>query len=156
MRDIYPSGSSSGLGGKLRVCANGAAFAIVVIAAVINSSATVSSQTVDLKPCTVAGVEGRVLCGTHEVFENRARRAGRKISLKIVVFAATGANPQPDPFVYIPGGPGSSATRMRLTSPSLLRAFANNATCYLSISVAPGNPILSIVNSLMRLTRKAS
>ena len=121
MRDIYPSGSSSGLGRKLRACANGAAFAIVVIAAVINSSATVSSQTVDLKPCTVAGVEGRVLCGTHEVFENRARRAGRKISLKIVVFAATGANRQPDPFVYIPGGPGSSATE---DAPYLAKPFA--------------------------------
>ena len=79
------------------------------------------SQTVELKPCTVADVEGRVLCGTHEVFEDRAARKGRKISLKIVVFAATGSDPQPDPFVYIPGGPGSSATE---DAPYLAKPFA--------------------------------
>lgn len=78
-------------------------------------------RTIELKPCTVAGVEGRVLCGTHEVFENRATRKGRKISLKVLVFAATGPNPQPDPFVYIPGGPGSSATE---DAPYLAKPFS--------------------------------
>ena len=87
--------------------------------AVQESSAT--SQTIELKPCKVGQVEGKVLCGTHEVFENRATRKGRKISLKIVVFAATGSNPHPDPFVYIPGGPGSSAIE---DAPYLAKPFA--------------------------------
>lgn len=74
-----------------------------------------------LKPCEIEGVEGKKLCGTYEVFENRATKQGRKISLKIVVFVATGANPEPDPFVYIPGGPGSSATE---DAPYLAKPFA--------------------------------
>ena len=120
MREILRLGFSRPSGRKLTACAS--AFAItVIVVAVIASSASVSSQTVELKPCKVEGVEGRVLCGTHEVFENRATRTGRKISLKIVVFAATGANPQPDPFVYIPGGPGSSATE---DAPYLAKPFA--------------------------------
>ena len=90
------------------VVAIGSTVADEIAPAVQETSAT--SQTIDLKPCTIDNVEGKVLCGTHEVFENRATHKGRKISLKVLVFAATGPNPQPDPFVYIPGGPGSSAT----------------------------------------------
>ena len=74
-----------------------------------------------MQPCDVEGVEGKKLCGTYEVFENRASKQGRKIKLKIVVFVATGPNPQPDPFIYIPGGPGSSATE---DAPYLAKPFA--------------------------------
>lgn len=50
------------------------------------------------------------LCGTHEVFENRAARTGRKIPLKIVVLPATGRERLPDPFTYFAGGPGEAST----------------------------------------------
>lgn len=79
-----------------------------------------------LTPCEIRGVEGKARCGSYEVFENRSTQKGRKIRLKIVVLPATGAKRMPasgaesasaasverapDPFVYIPGGPGSSAT----------------------------------------------
>lgn len=72
--------------------------------------AVAAQNAIELKPCKVEGVDGNVLCGSYEVFENRASKTGRKINLKIVVFKATGEQPQPDPFIYIPGGPGSSAT----------------------------------------------
>lgn len=72
---------------------------------------TVATQNaIELKPCKVEGVDGTVVCGNYEVFENRTSKTGRKINLKIVVFKATGEHPRPDPFIYIPGGPGSSAT----------------------------------------------
>jgi len=129
MKDI----NSSGNDGRLRkaVCATSLAVVVMVMAAIGATVAyetapavqaiSATSKTIDLKPCTIENVEGKVLCGTHEVFENRATREGRKISLKIVVFAATGPNPQPDPFVYIPGGPGSSATE---DAPYLAKPFA--------------------------------
>lgn len=63
-----------------------------------------------LADCEVPGVKGRARCGTYEVFENRATRRGRKIKLKVVVLPATGAERAPDPYFYIAGGPGSSAT----------------------------------------------
>ncbi|HKO96165.1 MAG TPA: alpha/beta fold hydrolase [Pyrinomonadaceae bacterium] len=63
-----------------------------------------------LTSCEIPGIQGSARCGELEVFENRATQKGRKIRLKIVVFPATGAERASDPFVYIPGGPGSSAT----------------------------------------------
>ena len=73
-----------------------------------------TSKTISLEPCEVngvtAGTKEKVLCGRYEVFEDRAAKAGRKLSLKIVVFPATGSDKLADPFWYIPGGPGSSAT----------------------------------------------
>ena len=62
-----------------------------------------------LADCEVANI-GKAKCGTYEVFENRATKTGRKIQLKILVLPPTGSPRAPDPFVYIPGGPGSSAT----------------------------------------------
>ena len=49
-------------------------------------------------------------CGTYEVYENRATKTGRKISLNIVVYPATGDEREPDPLFYFAGGPGSAAT----------------------------------------------
>ena len=69
---------------------------------------------VDLTPCEVSGTQPkttvRVLCGSYEVFENRATKSGRKIALKIVIFPVSGLDKKPDPLFYIPGGPGSSST----------------------------------------------
>ena len=75
----------------------------------------------ELSPCDLPGVNEKVRCGTYEVFEDRAARKGRKIALKVVVFPATGPTREPDPFVYIPGGPGSSATE---DAPGVARQFA--------------------------------
>ncbi|HEV2880180.1 MAG TPA: alpha/beta fold hydrolase [Pyrinomonadaceae bacterium] len=84
-----------------------------------------STAPIKLEPCEVdgarAGVKEKVRCGTYEVFENRARKSGRKIALKIVVFPATGQDREADPFFYIPGGPGSSATE---DAPYVAQEFA--------------------------------
>src|SRR6185369_17572565 len=71
-------------------------------------------NSISLQPCEVSGAapgaKEKVLCGSYEVFENRVTRTGKRIQLKIVVFPATGQDKLPDPFWYMPGGPGSSAT----------------------------------------------
>ena len=71
---------------------------------------TAKTPSLVLSPCNIEGSSEKVKCGTYEVYENRSSKKGRKISLKIVVFPATDTQREPDPFVYIPGGPGSSAT----------------------------------------------
>lgn len=63
-----------------------------------------------LQPCTIEGVAEPLRCGTLEVWENRARREGRKIALKIVVVPSTSATPAPDPLFAFAGGPGAFAT----------------------------------------------
>lgn len=76
--------------------------------------AAAPAPSISLMPCEVSGpnpaVKEKVRCGTFEVFEDRKHKRGRKISIKIIVFPASGPDKAPDPFFYIPGGPGSSAT----------------------------------------------
>jgi len=61
-----------------------------------------------LRPCDVQTVRAR--CGTLAVPENRARPAGRKIRLRIVVVPARRKPVAKDAFAYLAGGPGGAAT----------------------------------------------
>jgi pimeloyl-ACP methyl ester carboxylesterase len=79
------------------------------------------SKKIVLSDCQIQGVQGNAKCGTFEVYENRAAKKGRMISLKIVVLPATGAQREPDPLFYFAGGPGSSATE---DAPGIARGFA--------------------------------
>jgi pimeloyl-ACP methyl ester carboxylesterase len=74
-----------------------------------------------LKDCDVQGVQGKAKCGTFAVYEDRAARKGRQISLNIVVLPATSAQREPDPLFYFAGGPGSAATE---DAPGIARIFA--------------------------------
>src|SRR5688572_173885 len=65
-----------------------------------------------LQPCKVPG-DGREIeafCGTYQVWENRAAKSGRKISLKMVLIPALSPNPKPDPVFFFAGGPGQAAS----------------------------------------------
>jgi pimeloyl-ACP methyl ester carboxylesterase len=52
---------------------------------------------------------GEVECGTLQVPENWLQPEGRTIAITYVVLKATGSAPEPDPIVYLEGGPGGSA-----------------------------------------------
>jgi pimeloyl-ACP methyl ester carboxylesterase len=67
-----------------------------------------------LAPCDV-GLDGvEALCGSYEVWENRATRSGRRISLNLVVIPAQGEERLPDPVFFFHGGPGGAATEVLL------------------------------------------
>lgn len=68
-----------------------------------------AASRIDLKPCRLPGLDAEALCGTYEVFENRAAAKGRKIPLRVVVIPAREKPVEPDPIVYFEGGPGGSA-----------------------------------------------
>jgi pimeloyl-ACP methyl ester carboxylesterase len=87
-----------------------AVFVAVGVAASSLARSAAAPPTLTLSPCDVPGLEGKARCGTYEVWENRETRSGRKISLKVVVVPATGADRAPDPFVFLNGGPGESST----------------------------------------------
>lgn len=86
---------------------------ILLVALLVNAcapSAQVHSATPAwLTPCTIEDA-GPALCGTREVWENRAAQAGRRIPIRVVVLPATGPDPLPDPIFYFEGGPGAPAT----------------------------------------------
>jgi pimeloyl-ACP methyl ester carboxylesterase len=69
-----------------------------------------SARPSALRACEVAGIAGGGRCGSIEVFENRAARAGRRIALNVVVVPATEPDPAPDPVFWLEGGPGGAAT----------------------------------------------
>jgi pimeloyl-ACP methyl ester carboxylesterase len=86
----------------------------VVLPLLLAACATGSTQappvaTIDLRDCATQ-VFGNARCGTHEVWENRAAKSGRRIPLNIVVLPARGSERQPDPVFYFDGGPGGAAT----------------------------------------------
>jgi len=62
---------------------------------------------VSLNPCGSNDSQG--LCGTLEVYENRATQLGRKIPLHILILPAFAEKPAPDPVFGFAGGPGQSA-----------------------------------------------
>lgn len=89
------------------------AFVLVigVFTTLQTSSATPQSgPSITLTPCEPRNIPGPAKCGTFEVFENRATRKGRKISINVLVLPATGDKREPDPLFYFAGGPGSAAT----------------------------------------------
>ena len=93
---------------RFRILSLGAFLICFCLTCVATGQTT--STKLELKDCNLPNVTEKVRCGTYEVFEDRAARKGRKITLNVVVFPATGSAREPDPFVYIAGGPGSSAT----------------------------------------------
>lgn len=73
-----------------------------------------SSPTIELEDCRlesttgIGAVNGR--CGWLTVPENRADPKSRRIQLHVAVVPALNLNAAPDPFVFIPGGPGQAAS----------------------------------------------
>jgi pimeloyl-ACP methyl ester carboxylesterase len=79
------------------------------------STLTAANRTpvpaVEEKPhaCTVSGVSKPALCATYPVWEDRDRKAGRKIGLNIVILPAL--NPEKaEPVFAFEGGPGGGIT----------------------------------------------
>jgi pimeloyl-ACP methyl ester carboxylesterase len=67
-----------------------------------------------LKPCKAQrnGEQVDAFCGEYQVWENRAARTGRKITLEVLVLPALGPNPKPDPIIPLGGGPGQPASQL--------------------------------------------
>jgi len=53
-----------------------------------------------LKPCES---DPKLLCGTLDVFENRATKRGRKIGIRVLVIPATNPKPAADPMFALTG-----------------------------------------------------
>ncbi len=86
------------------------AVAIVVLSGCAQTQATMAIDK--LSPCKGTDMPVDAYCGTLKVYENRDTRQGRQIDLNIVVLPALSADPQPDPFFFLAGGPGQGAAQM--------------------------------------------
>ncbi|HYH96234.1 alpha/beta hydrolase [Hyalangium sp.] len=86
----------------------------VLAVACSRGSAQQAGPRLALSSCRVEGIEYQTLCGTYEVFEDRAAKQGRKIPLRVVVVPALAASADPDPLVLLAGGPGQAATEVTI------------------------------------------
>jgi len=73
------------------------------------SSAGFNRGGVRLEPCNLPVLTKDAGCGRYEVFEDRAAKSGRKISLNILVIPAISSRPAADPVFVLAGGPGQAA-----------------------------------------------
>jgi hypothetical protein len=81
--------------------------AVLVVALAFVPLGSAASPALELESCKLGGgIAAR--CGTFRVAEGRERPDGRAIDLRVAVLPA-GGDAQPDPLVYLAGGPGGSA-----------------------------------------------
>ena len=93
------------------VAAPSMALLVAIVPCALAAKPSPHPSRTRLDSCAVAGDEDKkveALCGTYEVWENRATRAGRRIGLRVVVLPALSAHPRPDPIFYFGGGPGEA------------------------------------------------
>lgn len=76
----------------------------------LSAAAAASGGAVALEPCGDELAAAGARCGTIAVWENRDTRAGRRLPLNVVVLPALEEPPEPDPVVFLAGGPGQAAT----------------------------------------------
>jgi pimeloyl-ACP methyl ester carboxylesterase len=62
-----------------------------------------------LAPCHLARLSEEVLCGEHEVFEDRDAGAGRTLSIQVAVMPPLRRAAESDPLFILAGGPGQGA-----------------------------------------------
>jgi pimeloyl-ACP methyl ester carboxylesterase len=88
-------------------------LAILLVSAVVPAAAARAESSalgLHLAPCTQGRSNVAAECGTFGVYENRAARSGRIISLRLVVLKAK--HPTHRAIAFIPGGPGQSAVSL--------------------------------------------
>jgi pimeloyl-ACP methyl ester carboxylesterase len=89
------------------------AFCILHFAFSLGCNQTPATSAIDkLAPCKGYDAPVDAYCGTLKVFENRETKQGRQIDLNIVLLPALSADPRPDPFFFLAGGPGQGAAKM--------------------------------------------
>src|SRR5262245_41760936 len=103
------TGALGGIGWELARAFAATAFAALALSLPVTAAPDAPSRLAQLHPCE-GGSEIGALCGTYQVWENRAAKSGRKISLEIIVLPALSSHPKPDPVFFLAGGPGQAAT----------------------------------------------
>lgn len=100
--------------------------ALLSLPACTRSAAQEPVRKAALTPCRLDGIGRQALCGTYEVWEDRAAQKGRKVPLKLVVVPALASAPEPDPLVLLAGGPGQGAAKLARQMVPLLDRIHRN------------------------------
>jgi len=82
----------------------------VLLAAACARGQASPARRIALAPCRLKGTGLQAQCGTLRVAEDRQRREGRQIDLRVALIPALARAPLPDPIFLLAGGPGQAAT----------------------------------------------
>src|SRR5579864_6249497 len=84
---------------------------LIVMVGVVVAAPRTAVPAVEVMPhaCEIAG---KALCATYVVWEDRDRKAGRRIGLNIVILPALSSDKAADPLFIFEGGPGGAATEL--------------------------------------------
>src|SRR5687768_17469660 len=91
------------------ICVSAAAGAVTSVLLAAATMGSPANGTLTLTPCHVDYLPEEVLCGVHQVFENRQQGAGKQISIHVAVLPPLRRSAQPDPLFIFSGGPGQGA-----------------------------------------------
>lgn len=80
--------------------------------AACDSADTATRRALALQPCRLPGVDAEAKCGTLEVWEDRAAKAGRRIGINVAVVPARIRTHEADPILVFAGGPGQGAVAL--------------------------------------------
>src|SRR5262245_38182615 len=94
------------MAGWSRLIAGGIIGCGFVNAATLKVPARQKGQEIKLETCKVGALNEDARCGKYEVYEDRDSKAGRKISLNIIILPALTSKPAADPVFFLEGGPG--------------------------------------------------
>jgi len=105
----------------------------IAIAALLWSPAAISSdpgtdqiaagqnRSLTLEPCHIRGLSDQIACGTLQVPENYDQPDGKQIELNIARIPSVSHSAEPDPVLFLAGGPGQAATELAPLIRSLFR-----------------------------------
>jgi len=82
---------------------------LTVTLARANAVSAVAATPVPLVRCHLERLSEEVLCGSHEVLENRETNSGRRLKIQFAVLEPLRRSPDPDPLFILAGGPGQGA-----------------------------------------------
>jgi len=74
-----------------------------------NAQEEANTETIELSPCFISGLQERISCATVDVPLDYDTPQGRKISVHVAVIPATSSDPADDPLLIFAGGPGQAA-----------------------------------------------
>jgi pimeloyl-ACP methyl ester carboxylesterase len=94
---------------RLRCLVLAAVLPLALSGCVRRAAAPGELPPLTLTPCHLERLAEEVLCGTHDVFEDRGARAGRRLSIHLAVMPALRRTADPDPLFILSGGPGQGA-----------------------------------------------
>ncbi|HEY0407112.1 MAG TPA: alpha/beta hydrolase [Pyrinomonadaceae bacterium] len=80
------------------------------VGAMETSAAALRRGRIAFRLCNRDELPKEALCGSYEVYEDRAARRGRRITLNILLLPALSDKAAADPLFYLAGGPGGAAT----------------------------------------------